>query len=154
LNRVKDDEYMPIDVNTFFHDEDFAKTYPAVKVPPPCFTESGASIIAHEANKSLTIDFPVRETQTNPLGYLQGGILCSMFDNTFGPLAFATMRKPSVSIGLTINFVRPVKPGEIVRIRAEFRAKSRTLLQLSAEAFNEKQKLLATASTSMMVIDI
>ncbi len=143
----------PIDANTFFHDEQFAKTYPAVKVPPFCFIESGARIIAHEVNRSLTIDFPVRETQTNPLGYLQGGILCSMFDNTFGPLSFASMRKPCVSISLSVNFSRPVRPGEFVRIHAEFKSKSRTMLQLAAEAFNEKQKLRATATTSMMVLE-
>src|SRR5215471_8084782 len=101
----------PIDHTTFFQDEEFARKYPGVKVPPPCFLSSGAKILAHEPNKSLTISFPVTEDQTNPVGSLQGGILASLFDNTFGPLSFSTVRKPLVSIDMTINFIRPALPG-------------------------------------------
>lgn len=142
-----------IDTAQFFHDEEFAQKYPGVKVPPPCFLSSGARIIAHEPNKSLTIAFPVSEEQTNPVGSLQGGILASYFDNTFGPLSFATMRKPCVSIDMTVNFIRPVRPGETVVIRAEFKSKSRKLIQLYGEAHSDKNKLIATASTNMMVYE-
>jgi uncharacterized protein (TIGR00369 family) len=142
-----------LDAATFFHDEEFAQKYPGVKVPPPCFLASGARIIAHEPNRSLTIAFPVSEEQTNPVGSLQGGILASFFDNTFGPLSFETMRKPCVSIDMTVNFVRPVRPGETVVIRAEFKAKGRKLLQLYGEAHNEKNKLIATATTNLMVYE-
>ncbi len=157
---MKKDSPMKINANTseidatqFFHDEEFERNFPGVKVPPPCFLASGAKIIAHEPNKSLTVAFPVRSEQTNPVGSLQGGILASFFDNTFGPLSFATMRKPCVSIDMTVNFVRPAMPGESVVVRAEFKSKSRKLIQLYAEAHNEKQKLIATATTNMLVYD-
>ncbi len=142
-----------IDAARFFHDEEFERKFPDVKVPPPCFLASGAKIIAHEPNKSLTVAVPVSEEQTNPVGSLQGGILASYFDNTFGPLSFATMRRPCVSIDMTVNFVRAVRPGETVLVRAEFKSKSRKLIQLYAEAHNEKQKLIATATTNMLVYD-
>jgi uncharacterized protein (TIGR00369 family) len=130
---------------------DWNRLFPDVKLPPPCFIAAGAKIIAHEPNKSLTVTFPVREDQTNPHGSLQGGILASFFDNTFGPLSFATMRKPCVTVDMTVNFIRPALPGDTVIIRAEFRSKSRTLIHLYAEAHNEKQKLIATATTNMLV---
>jgi uncharacterized protein (TIGR00369 family) len=142
-----------IDAEKFFHDEEFRKRYPGVKVPPPCFVVSGAKITDHEANRSLTVEFPVSDSQTNPLGHLQGGILGSYFDNVFGPLSFATMRKPCVSVDLTLNFVRPANPGEVVTIRAEFKSKSRKLVQLYAEAHNEKRKLIATATSNLMVYE-
>ena len=141
------------DYSNFFLDKEFQQKYAGVKMPPPCFLASGAKIIAHEPNKSLTVAFSVREEQTNPIGTLQGGILCSFFDDTFGPLSFATMRKPCVSIDMTVNFIRPVHPGETVVIRAEFKAKSKTLLHFCGEAHNEKQKLVATASSNMMVYE-
>lgn len=141
------------DTVKFFHDEEFEKRYPGVRIPPPSFIESGAKIISYERNKNLTVEFQVSDKQANPLGYLQGGILCSFFDDVFGPLSFASMRKPCVSIDITVHFIRPVKPGEVVRIRAEFKSKSRTLLQLYAEARNIKQKLAATATSSMMVYE-
>ncbi len=146
-------ERAEIDHTQFFHDEEFERKYPDVKIPPPCFQASGARIIAHEPNRSLTVVFPVRKGQTNPIGTLQGGILGSFFDNTFGPLAFATMRKPCVSIDMTVNFIRPVRPGETVVIRAEFKSKGRKLLQLYGEAFNDKDKLIATATTNLMVYE-
>lgn len=149
----EDPRTLAIDTKKFFHDEEFRKRYPAVKVPPPCFVESGAKITACEANRSLTVEFPVNDSQTNPLGYLQGGILGSYFDNVFGPLSFATVRKPCVSIDMTVNFVRPVRPGEIVTIRAEFKSRSKKLVQLYAEARNEKQKLIATATSNLMVYE-
>ena len=141
------------DAEKFFHDEEFRKRYPGVKVPPPCFLESGAKITAHEANKSLTVKFTVRENQTNPLGYMQGGVLSSYFDNVFGPLSFATLRKPCVSIDMYVNFIRPLRSGEIATIRAEFKSKSKKLIQLYAEAHNDKHKLIATATSNLMVYE-
>ena len=141
------------DTSQFFHDEEFERKYPGVKMPPSCFLASGARIIAHERNKSLTVAFAVREEQTNPIGTLQGGILCSFFDDTFGPLSLATMRKPCVSIDMTVNFIRPVRPGETVLIRAEFKSKSRTLIQLYGEAHNDKNKLIATATSNLTVFE-
>ena len=139
------------DMTLFFHDEEFERKYPGVKVPPPCFIASGAKIISHEPNRSLIVSFRVREDQTNPVGSLQGGILASFFDDTFGPLAFRTMRKPCVSIDMTVNFIRQARQGEAVVVRAEFKSRSRTLLQLYGEAYNGKNKLVATATSNMMV---
>ena len=141
------------DTRLFFHDDEFERKYPGVKAPPPCFIASGARIISHEPNRSLTVTFSVRENQTNPVGSLQGGILASFFDDTFGPLAFRTMRKPSVSIDMTVNFIRQARPGETVVVRAEFKSRSRTLLQLYGEAYNGKNKLVATATSNMMIYE-
>jgi len=142
-----------VDTAQYFHDEEFERKFPGVKVPPPCFLASEAKIIAHEPNKSLTVAFPVKEEQANPIGSLQGGILGSFFDNTFGPLSFATMRKPCVSIDMTINFIRPARPGETVVVRAEFKSKSKKVIQIYAEARNDKQKLIGTATSNMMVYE-
>lgn len=142
-----------IDLDSFFHDGDFARNYPGVTVPPPCFIASGGRIVSHEPNRNLTVAFTVREDQANPVGSLQGGILCSFFDDTFGPLAFRTTARPCVSIGMTVNFIRQARPGETILVRAEFKARSRTLLQLYGEAYNGRNKLLATASSNMMIYE-
>jgi acyl-coenzyme A thioesterase PaaI-like protein len=54
---------------------------------------------------------------------------------------------------MTVNFIRQARPGESVVIKAEFKAKSRTLLQLYGEAYNDKNKLVATATTNMMLYE-
>ncbi len=135
-----------------FHDEEFKRSYPDLELPPPSFRSSGARVIFCERGKSLVLDFPVREEQTNPIGTLQGGILCSFFDDVFGTLSFVSLRRPCVTIDMNVNFVRGARPGEIVRIRAAFTSKTRRVLQLHAEAYNEKEKLLATATSNLLVM--
>ncbi len=137
----------------FFHDEAFRSIYPALKMPPPSFLSNCARIVSFQTGKSLVLDFPVREEQTNPIGTLQGGVLCSFFDDVFGTLSCASLRRPCVTIGMNVNFIRGARPGGTVRIRAVFTSKSRKVLQLQAEAFNEKDKLLATASSSLLVME-
>ncbi len=63
------------------------------------------------------------------------------------------MRKPCVSIDLMLNFIRPIRPGESVVIRAELKIKEKKLLQLPAEAHNDGNKLIATATSNLMVYD-
>jgi uncharacterized protein (TIGR00369 family) len=141
------------DFSKFFVDSEFITKYPDIKLPPPTFVAHEGKILSFEPGKSISLAFPVHEFQTNPVGTLQGGILASFFDDAFGALCFASLRKPSVSIDMTVNFIRSIKPGAFVIIRAEFKAKGRKLLQLSAEAFTDNEKLAATATSNLMVYE-
>jgi uncharacterized protein (TIGR00369 family) len=141
------------DYSTFFLDPEFQARYPGITLPPPSFVASGARILSFESGRSIKLVFPVREHQANPIGTLQGGILCSFFDEAFGILSFASLRKPCVSIDMNVNFIRPIRPGEGLIIHAEFKSKSKKLLQLSAEARNGKEKLAATAFSNLMVYE-
>jgi uncharacterized protein (TIGR00369 family) len=141
------------DFSKFFIDSEFITKYPGIKLPSPTFVAHEGTILSFEPGKSISLAFPVYEFQTNPVGTLQGGILASFFDDAFGVLCFASLRKPCVSIDMTVNFIRPIKPGLFVVIRTEFKAKGRKLLQLSAEAFTGKEKLAATATSNLMVYE-
>jgi len=131
----------------------FSENYPDAKIPPPSFIESGATIIAYQQGKTLTVQFTVKGKQTGPMGILQGGILCSFFDDVFGPLSFATAKKPCISIDLNVSFVRATRIGDTLTIRAEFISKTRKLFQMRAEAYNGKGKLVATATSNLMVYE-
>ena len=141
------------DYSAFFLDPEFQGKYRGITLPPPSFVASGAKILSLASGRNIVLAFPVRETQVNPMGTLQGGILCSFFDEAFGTLSFASLRKPCISIDIAVNFVRPIRPGEVVIVRAEFKSKSRSLLQLYAEAQNEKEKLVATAISKLMITE-
>jgi acyl-CoA thioesterase len=141
------------DFSKFFHDPEFIIKYPDIILPPPTFVAHEGKVLAFKSGKNITLSFPVREFQMNPVGTLQGGILSSFIDDAFGCLCFASLHKPCVSIDMTVNFIRPVKPGAFVIIRAEFKAKGRKLLQCSAEAFTGNEKLVATASSNLMVYE-
>ncbi len=139
------------DYSSFFDDTEFQTTFTGIDLPPPCFLSSGAKIVSFRAGDYILLAFPVQPHQTNPIGTLQGGILCSFFDDAFGSLSIASLRRPCVSIGMSVNFIRAARPGDSVLIRAEFRSKGRDVLQLSAEAENGKGKTIATAISSLSV---
>jgi uncharacterized protein (TIGR00369 family) len=141
------------DFSNFFIDPEFTIKYPDIKLPPSTFVAHEGKILAFESGRNITLAFPVGEFQTNPVGTLQGGILSSFIDDAFGCLCFASLRKPCVSIDMTVNFIRPIKLGAFVIVRAEFKAKGRKLLQCSAEAFTGNEKLAATATSNLLVYE-
>ncbi|HUX39584.1 MAG TPA: PaaI family thioesterase [Rectinemataceae bacterium] len=96
----------------FFDDAELKTGYPGLRLPPPSWVTSGAKLLAFESGARITLAFPVREHQTNPIGTLQGGILCSFFDDAFGSLAFASLRRPCVSISMSVDFIRATSPGD------------------------------------------
>lgn len=140
------------DYSDFFLDPELAK-YPGITLPAATFVAHEGKILSFASGKSISVAFPVSEFQTNPIGTLQGCILASFFDETFGCLCFASLHKPCVTIDMTVNFSRPVKPGSFLVIRALFKAKGKKLLQVSAEAVNGNEKLIATASSNWMVYE-
>ncbi len=140
------------DYADFFLDPELAK-HPGLKLPSAIFAAHQGKILSFVSGKSISIAFPVSELQTNPIGTLQGGILSSFFDETFGCLCFASLHKPCVTIDMTVNFIRPVKPGSFVVIHAAFKARGKKLLQLSAEAVNGKEKLVATATSNWIAYE-
>lgn len=139
------------DYSSFFDDAKLRTMYPGMELPPQSFVSSGAKIVSFRTGKYITLAFLVRPHQTNPMGTLQGGILCSFFDDAFGSLSFASLRRPCVSIGMAVNFIRATRPGDVVVIYAEFKSKGRDILHLSAEASNGKGKTIATATSSLSV---
>jgi uncharacterized protein (TIGR00369 family) len=141
------------DYSAFFSDPVLTEKYPEVKLPAPTYLAHEGKILSFESGKRISVAFPVSESQTNPIGTLQGGILSSYFDDAFGCLCFASLRKPCVTIDMTVNFIRPVKPGSFVVIHAVFKARGKKLLQVSAEAVNDKEKLVATATSNWVVYE-
>jgi uncharacterized protein (TIGR00369 family) len=143
---------IPMDLNEMLGGL-FAERYPEARIPPPSYIESGAAIIAFEPANSLVVQFVVKERQTGPMGILQGGILCALFDDVFGPLSFATAKAPCVSVDMNVSFVRASKVGDTLTIRAEFISKTKKLFQMRAEAHNERGRLVAVATSNLMVYE-
>ncbi|HTP04325.1 MAG TPA: PaaI family thioesterase [Nitrospirota bacterium] len=140
------------DYSDFFLDPELAK-YPGITLPAATFVAHNGKILSFASGKSISVAFPVSEFQTNPIGTLQGGILSSFFDDAFGCLCFASLHKPCVTIDMTVNFIRTVKPGSFVVIHAVFKAKGKKLLQVFAEAVNGNEKLVATATSNWIVYE-
>lgn len=125
-----------------------------VSVPPPSFISSGAEVIEYEPRKSLTTRFLVKEHQVNPVKKLQGGILSSFFDDTIGPLSYSAARTVTFSINLNVSFIRFASLDEYVTIKADVVSRGVSLLHIQAKAFNEKDKVIATATSDMQILRV
>jgi len=123
-----------------------------IKLPPESAIELQSQFVEYVPKKSLSVSFPVQEKHTGPLGILQGGILTAFFDDTFGPLSYATLGKPMLTIDIHVHFIRSSKPGDIITVKAEIVSRGRQMIFMKAEAFNQKNKLIATSTTSALIL--
>ena len=64
----------------------------------------------------IRIGFDGRREFCNPAGFIQGGILGAMLDDTMGPAVFVMTegRLYTATITMTVNFLAPAKVGRIV----------------------------------------
>jgi len=63
----------------------------------------------------IRIGFDGKRDFCNPAGFVQGGILSAMLDDTMGPAVFAMTegRLYTATITMTVNFLSPARPGPI-----------------------------------------
>lgn len=125
-----------------------------LEIPPPVFRALGGRFTEFEPGESLTATWPVSDEHRGPTGRLQGGILTAYIDNTFGPLAFLAGEGFYVSVDLSTDFMRPVRPeDETVVVRAEMVGATSRVLFLEAEATRTDGTPLARCRTKMMEAD-
>ena len=120
--------------------------------PPNCFVWMKAEILHYESRSSLTVAFPIPQESLNPLHSMQGGFIVAAFDNVFGPLSYAAARSPCVTMNVSAQFIRPVVPGDRLTITATVVSRGNQVLYMTAEAFNSKNKLVATGSANAMIV--
>jgi uncharacterized protein (TIGR00369 family) len=97
---------MPSDVTVF---DRFPK--------PPCAALLGWTLLEHDAEKGwVKIAFEGRSEFLNPAGFVQGGMLAAMLDDTMGTAVHLMTegRFYTVTIGLTVSFLAPAQPGRLI----------------------------------------
>src|ERR1700750_3515245 len=85
--------------------------------PPPSAQLLGWRMLdARPEEGWLKVGFDGKREFCNPAGFVQGGILAAMLDDTKGPAVFAMTegRLYTATISLTVNFLAPAKPGRII----------------------------------------
>lgn len=96
------------------------------------------------------VRFDGKEDFTNPAGYVQGGYLSAMMDDTIGMLATVktgTRALPS-TIDLHVHFLRPVRVGP-VEVVARLRNIGRSVIFAEADLFDARGKEAARATASL-----
>ncbi|HNX29877.1 MAG TPA: PaaI family thioesterase [Syntrophomonadaceae bacterium] len=139
------------------HKEDWDKEafLQGLKEVPPCSRIMQSRLIKVNAEEMyMIIAFPVVDYYSNPAGSMQAGFYSAAFDNVYGPLCLMASGTPnSVAINLNTEYHRPAFPGDEIAITARVIRKGRSRVFMSAEAYNQQEKLVATSTCNYLLLD-
>jgi uncharacterized protein (TIGR00369 family) len=102
----------------------------------------------------IRIGFDGKREFCNPAGFIQGGILSAMLDDTMGPAVFVMTdgRLYTATITMTVNFLAPAKVGRIVG-EANVTQLGRTVAFVEGRLTAEDGAVLATSSASARLVE-
>ena len=102
----------------------------------------------------IRIGFDGRQDFCNPAGFVQGGLLAAMLDDTMGPAVFAMTegRLYTATITMTVNFLAPARPGPIVG-EATVIQLGKTVAFVEGRLSAADGTLLATASATARMVE-
>jgi uncharacterized protein (TIGR00369 family) len=123
-----------------------------LRLPPPSTAALGIRFEEYVPARSFKATVVVSDDHVNGMGLLEGGFIAAMFDNLIAGLSYLTARGPTTSLDLTTHFLRPAFAGTRLRLSAEVRKAGRTAIFIAAEAHNDDDKLVATATSAVQVL--
>ena len=102
----------------------------------------------------IRIGFEGKREFCNPAGFIQGGILGAMLDDTMGPAVFVMTegRLYTATITMTVNFLAPAKVGPITG-EANVTQLGRTVAFVEGRLTAGDGTLLATATASARLVE-
>src|SRR5262249_8646324 len=122
--------------------------------PPPTAKMLGWTLRAIDpAAGTIELGFTADERFANPQGYVQGGIIAAMLDDTHGPALFAQLEGKlyPVTVDCAISFIRAAHFGNFVG-NGRVVSCGKTIAFTEAELFSEAGELVARGTfTSRLV---
>jgi uncharacterized protein (TIGR00369 family) len=123
--------------------------------PPPAAKLLGWHLLdARPAEGWVRIGFDGKPDFCNPAGFVQGGMLAAMLDDTMGPAVFVMTegRLYTTTISITVNFLSPAVPGPIIG-EATVTQLGKTIAFVEGRLTGGSGTALATASTSVRLVE-
>ena len=102
----------------------------------------------------LKVGFDGKTEFCNPAGFIQGGILSAMLDDTMGPAALMTSdgKFYTTTISLTVNFLAPAKPGPLI-VEAQVIQLGKSIAFMEGKLMAANGAVLATATTTARLVE-
>ena len=122
---------------------------------PPSSKLLGWHLLDARPNEGwIRIGFDGKPDFCNPAGFVQGGILSAMLDDTMGPAVFVMTEGKlyTATITMTVNFLAPAKPGKLIG-EATVTQLGKTIAFVEARLMAEDGHTLATASASLCLVE-
>lgn len=100
----------------------------------------------------IKIQFNPREEFLNPMGFIQGGFLVAMLDDTMGPAAIVKTKgkKLMQTIDLQTHFLKPVRLGPVTTEGTVIQL-GRTIAYVEAKLFDARGRFCACANSSVIL---
>lgn len=121
--------------------------------PPPISSLLGFELRSIDPEAmTIEVGFTARPESCNPVGDIQGGMLCAMLDDTLGPALVATLGEGqwAPTTDLHVQFLSPAKPGPLVA-RGRVTRKGRAVAFLAGELLDEGGRVIATGVATAMI---
>ncbi len=122
---------------------------------PPCAKLLGWCLLEAKPEEGwIKLGFEGKPEFCNPAGFIQGGLLSSMLDDTMGPavLVMSGGRLYTTTISMTVNFLASAKPGPIIA-EARVTQLGKTIAFVEGKLTAEDGTLLATASATERLLE-
>ena len=122
---------------------------------PPCAEHLGWTLLDGDVEAGwIKIGFTARPEFRNPAGFVQGGFLAAMLDDTMGAavLMKSQGRVYTATIDLRVSYLAPAKIGSFVG-EARVVQIGKTIAFVDAKLMDSDGTLVAAATTSARVID-
>jgi len=122
---------------------------------PPSSTLLGWHLLdARPKDGWIRVGFDGKPDFCNPAGFIQGGILSAMLDETMGPAVFVMTegRLYTATVTMTVNFLAPARPGPITG-EATVTQLGKTIAFVEGRLSDSDGTLLATATTSARLVE-
>ena len=123
--------------------------------PPPVAKLLGWRVLdARPQEGWLKLGFEGKPEFLNPAGFVQGGILSAMLDDTMGPavLVMTEGKSYTTTVSLTVNFLSPARPGPIIA-EAKVTQLGKSIAFVEGKLMAEDGTLLATATAVERLLD-
>jgi uncharacterized protein (TIGR00369 family) len=120
----------------------------------PSATLLGWRLIAHDAAKGwVRIGFEARPEFLNPAGFVQGGFLTAMLDDTMGPAAWIMTKGElyTATIDLTVSFLAPARPGPLFG-EGQVVQLGKTIVFLESRLMDADDRLRARATATARLV--
>jgi uncharacterized protein (TIGR00369 family) len=121
---------------------------------PPVAELLGWELVDSDAARGwVKLAFQARPEFLNPAGYVQGGILAAMLDDTMGPAALILSGGAAytATIDMTVSFLAPAKPGRMIA-EGQVLQLGKTIAFLEARLSDADGVLVARASASARLV--
>jgi uncharacterized protein (TIGR00369 family) len=122
---------------------------------PPISKLLGWRLLELKAEEGLIkIGFEGKKEFCNPSGFIQGGMLAAMLDDTMGPAAFimSNGKQFTPTISMNVNFISPGRVGSFV-CEAKVVQMGKTVVFVEGRLMDGAGILVATATSNSRLVE-